>query len=184
MIVSVFGSAAPLPGQPLYQDGLELGRLLGEHGFSVMTGGYCGTMEAVSRGANEAGATVVGVTCRQIEDFRPTGPNSWVNQVQPTDLLSERIEVLTSQADAFIALPGGIGTLVEISMVFNKMVISSIPSQVLILIGDGWERTFETFFNGQAENVNDRTRQLPHFAKDPQEAVRILLTLIQENENG
>ena len=64
MIVSVFGSAAPLPGQPLYQVGLELGRLLGEQGFSVMTGGYCGTMEAVSRGANEAGSNVIGVTCR------------------------------------------------------------------------------------------------------------------------
>jgi len=184
MIVSVFGSASPLPGQPLYQDGLELGRLLGEQGFSVMTGGYCGTMEAVSRGANEAGANVIGVTCRQIEDYRPTGPNGWVSQVQPTDLLSERIEVLTSQADAFIALPGGIGTLAEISMVFNKMVISSIPSQVLILIGDGWKLTFEAFFNGQAENVNARTRQLPHFAKDPHEAVRLLVELLQENQNG
>ncbi len=184
MIVSVFGSAAPLPGQPLYQDALELGRLLGEHGFSVMTGGYCGTMEAVSGGANEAGTNVIGVTCRQIEDYRPTGPNGWVQQVHATDLLSERIELLTSNADAFIALPGGIGTLAEISMVFNKMVISSIPSQVLILVGEGWKQTFETFFNGQAENVNARTRQLPHFAKDPQDAVRILIQLLQENNNG
>lgn len=181
MIVSVFGSASPLPGQPLYQDGLDLGRLLGEQGFDVMTGGYCGTMEAVSRGANEVGANVIGVTCRQIEDYRPTGPNSWVRQVEPTDLLSERIEVLTSKADAYVALPGGVGTLVEISMVFNKMVISSIPSQVLILIGEGWKQTFEAFFNGQAENLNSRTQALPHFAKDPQDAVRILVELLQEN---
>ncbi|MEL7625909.1 MAG: LOG family protein [Anaerolineaceae bacterium] len=184
MIVSVFGSATPTHEQTSYQVALEMGRLLGENGFAVMTGGYCGTMEAVSRGANEAGANVIGVTCRQIEDFRPTGPNAWVKQVQSTDLLSERIEVLTSQADAFIALPGGIGTLAEIAMVFNKMVISSIPSRVLILIGDGWRQTFEAFFSGQAENVNGRVRQLPQFAKDPQEALSLLKNSLQEKKNG
>ncbi|MDD2521406.1 MAG: LOG family protein [Anaerolineaceae bacterium] len=184
MIVSVFGSAAPTPEQTSYQEALELGRLLGENGFTVMTGGYCGTMEAVSRGANEASGNVIGITCRQIEDFRPTGPNAWVRQVQATDLLSERIEVLTSKADAYIALPGGIGTLAEIAVVFNKMAISSIPSQVLILIGEGWKQTFEAFFSGQAENVSTRVRQIPQFAKDPQDAVRLLVKSLQEMKNG
>lgn len=184
MIISVFGSASPTPEQTLYLDGLELGRLLGENGFTVMTGGYCGTMEAVSRGANEAGADVIGVACRQIEDYRPVGPNPWVKQVKATDTLSERIEYLTSHADAFLALPGGIGTLAEISIVFNKMVIGSIPSQILILIGEGWKQTFEAFIKGQDENVNQRTRQLPRFAANPAEAIDILLKSIQEKQNG
>ena len=183
-IVSVFGSALPTPGQSSYQNALELGRLLGKNGFSVMTGGYCGTMEAVSRGANEAGENVIGVTCKQIEDYRPAGANDWVTQVHPTDLLSERIEVLTSQADAFIALPGGIGTLTEVAMVFNKMAISSIPSRILILIGEGWAQTFESFFNGQAENVSDHVRDIPKFAKDPQDAVMLLIKSLQETQNG
>lgn len=184
MIISVFGSASPTPEQKLYQDALELGRLLGQSGFDVMTGGYCGTMEAVSRGASEAGVDVIGVACRQIEDYRPVGPNAWVKTLHTTDTLSERIEYLTTHADAYLALPGGIGTLAEIAMVFNKMVINAIPSQTLILIGEGWKETIEAFIAGQAENVNERTRTLPLCAKDPQEAVKLLINSLEEKQNG
>jgi len=52
-----------------YQEALELGRLLGTAGFTVLTGGYVGTMEAVSRGAAESNAHVIGVTCDEIERF-------------------------------------------------------------------------------------------------------------------
>lgn len=184
MIISVFGSASPTPEQKLYQDGLELGRLLGEAGFDVMTGGYCGTMEAVSRGASQTGSDVIGVACRQIEDYRPVGPNAWVKTIYSTDTLSERIEYLTSHADAFIALPGGIGSLAEISMVFNKMVINSISSKILILIGEGWKQTFEAFISGQFENVNELTRGLPQYAKDPNEALLCLKNSLLEMQNG
>jgi hypothetical protein len=178
MIVSVFGSASPLPGHPLYQRAMRLGELLAKAGHTVMTGGYCGTMEAVSRGAVEAGGDSIGVTCRQIEDYRPTGPNPWVRQIKATDTLSHRIEILTSEADAYFALPGGIGTLAEVAMVFNKMVISAIPSKTLILIGEGWKATFEAFFEGQAKNVNETTTELPHFAADVETAVKLLNELI------
>ncbi len=174
MIVSVFGSASPTPEQLLYQEAQKLGELLAKSGHTVMTGGYCGTMEAVSKGAVEAGGESIGVTCRQIEAYRPTGPNQWVRQIMVTDTLSERIETLTSQAEAFIALPGGIGTLAEIAMVYNKMVISALPSDTLILIGPGWQKTFEQFLDGQAENVNTRTRELPQFAADVDTALMIL----------
>ena len=184
MIISVFGSASPTPEQKLYQDALELGRLLGQAGFDVMTGGYCGTMEAVSRGASEAGVNVIGVACRQIEDYRPVGPNAWVRTLHSTDTLSERIEYLTTHADAYLALPGGIGTLAEIAMVFNKMVINAIPTQTLILIGEGWKKTIESFIDGQADNVNERTRTLPQYAKDPQEAVKLLIKSLEEKQNG
>ena len=178
MIVSVFGSASPTPEQLLYQEAQKLGELLAKSGHTVMTGGYCGTMEAVSKGAVEAGGESIGVTCRQIEAYRPTGPNQWVRQIMVTDTLSERIETLTSQAEAFIALPGGIGTLAEIAMVYNKMVISALPSDTLILIGPGWQKTFEQFLDGQAENVNTRTRELPQFAADVDTALMILNKMI------
>lgn len=174
MIVSVFGSASPTSEQPLYQQTLHLGELLAKAGHTVMTGGYCGTMEAVSRGAVEAGGNSIGVTCRQIEDYRPTGPNQWVRQIRATDTLSQRIDILTSEADAFLALPGGIGTLAEITTVYNKIVISSISSKTMILIGEGWKATFEAFFDGQSENINDKTRTLPHFAADVDLAAKLL----------
>jgi len=184
MIISIFGSASPTPDSVLYQEAQQLGKLLAEAGHMVMTGGYCGTMEAVSRGAVEAGGHSIGVTCRQIEEYRPLGPNSWVREVIHTDTLTERIEVLTSEASAFIALPGGIGTLAEIAMVFNKMVISAIPSDTLILIGEGWKQTFEAFLKGQAENINSKTRQIPRYAANPQEALFLLNNKSQENNNG
>src|SRR5690606_16486103 len=62
MTVSVYGGGSPKPGDPAYQQAYELGRLLAEAGYTVMTGGYSGTMEATSRGAKEAGGYVIGVT--------------------------------------------------------------------------------------------------------------------------
>jgi predicted Rossmann-fold nucleotide-binding protein len=95
-----------------------------------------------------------------------------------TNTLSERIETLTSKAEAFIALPGGIGTLAEIAMVYNKIVISAVLSDTLILIGPGWQKTFEQFLDGQAENVNAKTRELPQFAADVDTSLMILNKII------
>ncbi len=77
-VIAVFGSSAPQPGSAAYEEARQIGRLLAEAGCAVATGGYCGTMAAVSQGAAEAGGHVIGVTCDQIEQFRPLGPNEWV----------------------------------------------------------------------------------------------------------
>ncbi|MFQ5342158.1 MAG: hypothetical protein ACE5F6_11500, partial [Anaerolineae bacterium] len=61
-VVAVFGGGAPPPGSPAYAEAERLGRLLARAGYSVLNGGYSGTMEAVSRGANEAGGHVIAVT--------------------------------------------------------------------------------------------------------------------------
>jgi uncharacterized protein (TIGR00725 family) len=63
MKVSVFGGSQPREGDAAYAEAMELGRLLAERGHIVLTGGYIGTMEAVSRGARQAGGHVIGVTC-------------------------------------------------------------------------------------------------------------------------
>ncbi len=62
MIIAVYGSARPAAGEALYEDARRLGALLAQQGHTVMTGGYCGMMEAVSRGAAEAGGSTIGVT--------------------------------------------------------------------------------------------------------------------------
>ena len=70
MRISVFGGSSPKPGDLAYEQAYYLGKLIGEAGYTVLTGGYIGTMEAVSRGAAEAGGHVIGVTCDQIENWR------------------------------------------------------------------------------------------------------------------
>ncbi len=70
MNITVFGGAQPKEGTPAYEEARELGALLAQRGHAVLTGGYMGTMEAVSRGACEAGGHVIGVTCIDIEEWR------------------------------------------------------------------------------------------------------------------
>ena len=114
MRVSVFGGTHTRPGEKDYDEAVRLGRLLGERGCTVITGGYIGVMEAVSRGAAEAGAHVIGVTCDEIERFRPGKPNAWVKEEQRFPDLVQRLNALIEGCDAAIALPGGVGTLAEI----------------------------------------------------------------------
>jgi len=111
MRVTVFGGSQPRQGQPTYLEALHLGELLGHAGYTVLTGGYLGTMEAVSRGAAEAGAHVIAVTCEEIEAWRPVRANAWVKEEKRLATLRERIYALIDLCDAAIALPGGPGTL-------------------------------------------------------------------------
>jgi hypothetical protein len=136
-----------------------------------MTGGYGGTMEAVSRGAAETGGSTLGVTCAEIEQYRPGGANPWVQQEIRTQTLPQRLEVLTRQPDAMIALPGGIGTLCEISLALNLMVITPGAPKPFILVGDGWEKVFRQFFTLNHEMINDLDQTRLQFARDPSEAV-------------
>jgi uncharacterized protein (TIGR00725 family) len=174
MKVAVFGSANAHEGEDLYDLAYLLGKLLAEDGHTVMTGGYCGTMEATSRGAEEAGGHTIGVTSDEIEAFRPGGPNAWVREVIPSVTLGDRIAILTRSADAFIALPGGVGTLVEVAMAYNLIAIGAIRPRHLIVIGEGWKLTFDAFFKGQNANVNASTRAILQFAPDAQSAVALL----------
>ncbi len=79
-VVTVFGSAMVQPGESAYQDAQELGSALAKMGWSVATGGYAGTMEAVSRGARQEGGHTFGVTCDQIEAWRGATPNAWISE--------------------------------------------------------------------------------------------------------
>jgi hypothetical protein len=139
MNITIFGGTKPQPGDADYREAERLGSLLARAGHTVITGGYIGTMEAASKGAAEAGGHVVGVTCREIEDWRGGKANRWVLEEHKVDTLQERMIVLMDRADAVLALPGGIGTLAEISLLWNRMIIQSCPRKPLILIGPGWQ---------------------------------------------
>src|SRR5512141_753457 len=105
MKISIFGGSQTQEGDAAYSEALLLGRLLAERGHIAMTGGYIGTMEAVSRGACEAGGHVIGVTCAEIERWRPIGANRWVKEEWKRESLVERMQLLVTQCDAALALP-------------------------------------------------------------------------------
>jgi uncharacterized protein (TIGR00730 family) len=174
MNISVFGGSQPKEGDPAYTEAMELGRLLAGRGHTVLTGGYIGTMEAVSRGAHEAGGHVVGVTCEEIEKWRKVGTNRWVKEERRKTTLLERLQALVEECDAGIALPGGPGTLTEISLMWNLMIVESIHRRPLILIGRGWQSTFDQFFNEFDGYIPAKQQELVQFAEDVQRAVEML----------
>ena len=174
MRVSVFGGSFPKEGDAAYVEAMELGRLLAEDGHIVLTGGYIGTMEAVSRGAHEAGGHVIGVTCIEIERWRPRSANQWVIEEIKKDTLIERLHTLIHESDAALALSGGAGTLAEISLMWNLMIVESLHRRPLILIGRGWQSTFDQFFQEFDSYLTAQQREILYFAEDVQTAVKML----------
>ncbi len=178
MRVTVFGGAKPNPGEPAYQQAEELGKLLAAAGHTVLTGGYVGSMEAVSRGASEAGGHVIGITCDEIEAWRPGGSNAWVIEEIRFPSLRQRLFALIEECDAALALPGGPGTLAEIAIMWNHLLIGAISPRPLILIGPGWEATINAFFANLGEYISGRQREWLSFAPNNAEAVALLGTKI------
>jgi hypothetical protein len=153
---------------------VELGSLLAKHGHIVLTGGYMGTMEAVSRGAAEAGGHVIGVTCKEIENWRSAGANRWVIEEWKSETLIQRLQALIESCDAALALPGGPGTLTEISLMWNLMIIGSLRRRPLILIGDSWQTVFNQVFLTFSDYSPQNQRELLQFAPEIKSAVEII----------
>jgi uncharacterized protein (TIGR00725 family) len=174
MNVTVFGGSQMKEGDPAYLEAYTLGKLLAQGGHSVLTGGYIGSMEAVSRGAGEAGGHVIGVTCQEIERWRNVKANAWVKEERRFQTLEQRLSELVHACDAAIALPGGPGTLTEISLTWNLMIIGSIPHKPLILLGTGWRTVIDSFFQAQGDNIPLKQRPLLQFASTNQDAVQLI----------
>jgi uncharacterized protein (TIGR00730 family) len=174
MNITVFGGSQPREGSAAYEEARELGALLARRGHAVLTGGYMGTMEAVSRGAHEAGGHVIGVTCIDIEEWRKSRPNQWVKEERRKQTLMGRLAGLIEGCDAAIALPGGAGTLTEISLMWNLMIVESLPPRPLTLVGSGWQSTFDQFFNEFHTYMPAHQRELLYFAEDVKAAVKTL----------
>lgn len=174
MKVTIFGGSKPKPGEPAYDDAYRLGRLLAQAGHTVVTGGYIGTMEAVSRGAAEAGGHVVGVTCDEIEAWRAVKCNSWVAEEVRYPTLRQRLMSLVEDSDAAMALPGGVGTLTEISVMWNHLLTQAIPERPLILIGPEWKVVIETFYGQLGPYIPTEQRRFVTFVQDVEEAVASL----------
>jgi len=115
--ITVFGSSQSREGDEEYNVAYKLGSLLAKNGFDVCTGGFMGTMEAVSKGANEHGAEVIGVTV----DIWSRNPNKYITKEIKCDNLLERVNKLIELGDAFVVLQGGTGTLLELAAAWELL---------------------------------------------------------------
>ncbi len=140
--VTVFGSSVGQPGDPAYEEGVEFGRQLAKAGYAVATGGYDGTMEAVSAGAHDVEGQVIGVTAPTVFPHRETA-NRFVKEHIRAASLTERIHELVDLADVSVALPGGIGTFTELMVAWNLAFVaqfSDAPPHPVIAVGPEWRR--------------------------------------------
>ena len=135
--VTVFGSARSGEESPYYALGREVGRRLATLGFTVMTGGGPGLMEAANRGAREAGGRSVGCNIRlPVEQ----APNPYLDRVVTCRHFFVRKVLLFKYSYAFIALPGGLGTMDELFEALTLIQTRKIEHFPVILIGSTyWE---------------------------------------------
>jgi len=178
VLVTVFGGARVASDSHLYADSLELGRRLAEAGYVVATGGYTGTMEAVLRGAREAGARTVGYTCATFE--RDYQPNPWVVEERKSPVLSARIQRLAEESDAFVVVHGGLGTLAELALVWNMLLAGELSVKPLVVIGPEWPKVIDVVHaETQMGSSALRLLTLAGTAEKAVEWLQILLTAEQ-----
>ncbi|MCB9219594.1 MAG: LOG family protein [Ignavibacteriales bacterium] len=134
--ITVFGSSMPKNGEPEYEEAYLLGKMLAKNGYNVCSGGSLGIMDAVSKGAVEEGKEAIGVT---VALFNSPSSRHLTREIK-CDTLFQRLDNLISHGDGFIILPGGTGTLLEVSLIwelFNKEVLAEKPVATL---GSMWRR--------------------------------------------
>lgn len=167
-IVTIFGGSKCGESDLEYSQALRVGGLLADAGFTICTGGYAGVMEAASRGAHERGGRVIGVTMNQFK----SEPNRYLTSKIASEHFYERLQRLITQSVGYVALRGGMGTVTEISLVWNKLQTRVLTPRPLVLLGECWPPIVKEWQRHLA--VSDADVQMLNFANTPEEAVAII----------
>ena len=178
--VTVFGSARVEESHPYYAAAVKTGRLLAETGFTVMTGGGPGIMEAANRGAKEGGGLSVGCNIKLPHEQKP---NPYLDRWTDFNFFFVRKTILLKYSYAFIALPGGYGTLDEIFETLVLQQTGKLKAFPLILVGrDFWAPMIgflkERLLRDGA--IDARDLDLCFLTDSPEEAVSRVFTITTE----
>lgn len=164
-VVGVLGSARITADDPRYATSLLVGKHLAEAGFTVMTGGYAGAMEAASRGAVEAGGEVIGLPVRRWEKLEP---NRWITSTIWVDSFVGRLPHLASCV-ALVAVDGGVGTLAELAVTWADRQTDPDVTPPLILVGHAWRAILDAI--GASLVVGPADFRLVRWVKTAEEIV-------------
>jgi uncharacterized protein (TIGR00730 family) len=172
--VTVFGSARSLPGEPTYELARTVGRLLAEAGFAVITGGGPGAMEGANRGCQEGGGLSIGCN---IELPHEQMLNPYLDLSIDFRYFFARKTMFVKYADAFIILPGGLGTLDELFEALTLIQTGKIRHFPVVLMGTAywrglvdWMRTTQV----PAGTIAAADLELFRLTDDPAEAVAVI----------
>ena len=168
-IVTIFGGSKCGHDCDEYLEARELGRRLAEAGFTICTGGYLGVMEAASRGAREAGGRVFGIVMNQFK----SEPNRYLTDKVATNHFYERLQNLITRSVGFVAFRGGMGTVTEISLVWNKLQTRVLEKRPIVLVGDCWRDVVDAWKKHLV--VSDDDIALLDFAHNAEDAANIII---------
>ena len=174
-IVTIFGGSKCGPNSDEYREAQEIGSRLARAGFTICTGGYQGVMEAASRGAREAGGRVLGIVMNQ---FR-SEPNRYLTDKVATDHFYDRLQNLITRSVGFVALRGGMGTVTEVSLVWNKLQTGVLDRRPIVLVGDCWNEVVEAWKKFLV--VSDEDVSYLDFAPDAEGAAKIIIERCPSN---
>ena len=169
--VTVFGSARFREDQPYYQLGRQVGAELAHAGFTVMTGGGPGIMEAANRGAREAGGRSIG--CNIVLPHEQQA-NPYIDDCVTFRYFFVRKVMLVKYSYAFVVLPGGFGTLDETFECATLIQTAKIRQFPLVLMGrEYWQPLLDLVQNTfvRAGTIDAKDAQLLRVTDSPVEAV-------------
>jgi hypothetical protein len=175
--IGVMGSARLSESDKWWDLAHQLGGMLAGKGFVVVTGGYGGLMEAVSRGAHEADGKVIGLT---MQHWTNVEPNQWNGDLRWSTNYGTRLNHFLN-CDGMIALPGGVGTLSEMALMWAASQTERRPLP-LVLLGECWPPIIQALRENLV--INERDLSLLRFAGDPEGAIRELEAGLHEKRIG
>jgi len=166
-IITIFGTGRATENQAVYALAYETGRVLAQADLTIANGGYGGTMLAAAKGAAQVGGEVIGVTCSA---FKSSRANKYVTHEVVTHSLDERLKTLVELGRAYVVLPGGTGTLLELAKVWelkNKGFLKA--NRPIILIGWFWKPLVDLVATDDAVS-----RRYVMLTDDPKRIVEII----------
>jgi uncharacterized protein (TIGR00730 family) len=137
--VVVFGSSQAQEGDRHWQQAREVGRLVAERGLVLVSGGYEGAMGAASRGARTVGGEVLGITTPIFEN---RAPNPFLTQHREEADYPARLRAMMQIGDGFVVLPGGLGTLSELTLAWCLATIRQLGGPLWVFV-DPWRSVVE-----------------------------------------
>jgi len=172
--VTVFGSARFRPGHAYYEQAYQVGRLLAERGFAVMTGGGPGLMEAANKGAREAGGCSIGCNIRLPQE---QVPNAYLDRFVEFEHFFVRKVMLVKYSSAFIVMPGGFGTLDEAFEVVTLIQTGKLESFPVVALGGEFWTEMEDFLRNSMLSegtINEPELNLISVARNPEHALELV----------
>ena len=172
--VSIFGSARTHPDDPQYLAAVEVGRLLGEKGFSIITGAGPGIMEAANKGARLAGAPSIGCN---IELPFEQGTNPYVDVHVAFRYFAVRKTMFIKYSSAFIIFPGGFGTFDELFEALTLFQTGKISLFPVVLFGTHYWAGLVRWLNSKVlaeRKISPGDMDLMIVTDDPAEAARVV----------